>query len=204
VQAVLGSPALSVQAQPVGGAEGDKDHGKRSAIEMVAGRAMIKAKPLMGIEVNKRNSVAVFLVTLSLLPASGARAAERIQQLPSATEVFHLRSLCAKLGEQLSDENVIGSALTQDQVSHYDPKSNRCYVELSVRKINPKDANDDYINRTFYDGQTKEMLAFAKVEKGKRVGMIFDKQRGIADPSKNLGWDDASAYIDDKMSEDRN
>jgi hypothetical protein len=153
---------------------------------------------------NERKAVSVFLILVSLPCVSGSRAAERIQQLPSATEVFHLRSLCAKLGEQLSDENAIGSALTKDQVSRYDPKSNRCYVELSVRKISPKDAIDDYVNRTFYDGQTKEMLAFAKIEKGKKVGMIFDKQGSMADPSKNLGWDDASAYIDDKMRDDRN
>ena len=59
---------------------------------------------------NERNAVSVVLILVSFLCVSGSRAAERIQQLPSAAEVFHLRALCAKLGEQLSDENAIGSA----------------------------------------------------------------------------------------------
>jgi hypothetical protein len=134
---------------------------------------------------NKRRVAVVFLILVGFLSVSGAAvAAEQSDRLPSATEVFHLRSLCAKLGDQLFDETAIGSALTKDQLSHYDPKSNRCYVELTVQKISPKDANDNYVNRSIYDGQTKEILAFAKIEKGKRVGMIFDKQRRMADPGK--------------------
>ncbi len=151
---------------------------------------------------NERQAVSVFLI-LGITCVSSSRAAERSQQIPTATEVFQLRSLCVKLGEQLFDEMAIGSALTKEQVSHYDPKSNRCYVELTVHKISPKDANDDYINRTVYDGQTKDLLAFAKIERGTRVGMIFDKQHGMADPGKSLGWDDASGYIDEKMLDDR-
>lgn len=132
---------------------------------------------------------------------SVAIAAERSQQLPTATEVFQLRSLCAKLGEQQLEETFVGSANTKDQVSHYDPRSNRCYVELIVQAANPKRA-DEYINRTLYDGQTKELLAFAKIQKGQKVGMVFDRQHGIGD-LKNAGWDDASAYIDERMADDR-
>lgn len=143
------------------------------------------------------------IVVVCALTVSVGNSAERSYQLPTATEVFQLRSLCAKLGEQMEEETAIGSALTKDHVSHYDPKPNRCYVELNVRKISPKNTTDDYINRTIYDAQTKELLAFAKIEKGKKVGMIFDQERGTADPSKNLGWDDASAYIDEMMRDDR-
>jgi hypothetical protein len=51
---------------------------------------------------------------------------------PTATEIFNLRSKCAEFGEKIMNENIIGIALAQEQVSHYDPKSNRCYVELTV------------------------------------------------------------------------
>src|SRR4051812_35997829 len=92
----------------------------------------------------------VFLILAGFLCVLRAVAAEQSHRLPSATEVFQLRSLCAKLGEQLLDETTVGTALTKDQVSHYDPKSNRCYVELTVQKISPKGAND-YVNRNIYD-----------------------------------------------------
>ena len=41
---------------------------------------------------------------------------------PSATEIFNLRSQCAELGEKIMDGNIIGVALGQEQVSHYDPQ----------------------------------------------------------------------------------
>jgi hypothetical protein len=75
------------------------------------------------------------IVAVCGLTFSTGNTAERSSQLPTATEVFQLRSLCVKLGEQLLDETPVGSALTEDQVSHYDPKSNRCYVELTVNLL---------------------------------------------------------------------
>jgi len=57
---------------------------------------------------------------LLVLAVSIAQAAEP----PTATEV------CAELGEKIMEENDIGMALSQ--VSRYDPRINRCYVELIV------------------------------------------------------------------------
>lgn len=51
---------------------------------------------------------------------------------PTAAEVFNLRSKCAELGQKILDGNLTGPALTQSQVSHYDPETNRCYVRLDV------------------------------------------------------------------------
>src|SRR5690348_10559664 len=51
---------------------------------------------------------------------------------PTATEVFNLRSQCAELGEKIMKNTVIGDALKKDQVSHYEPQTNRCYVQLTV------------------------------------------------------------------------
>ena len=125
---------------------------------------------------------------------------ERTFQRPTATEVFRLRSVCAELGERILQSNVIGSALYQQQVSHYDERTNRCYVELTVQNAQSPDL---YINRNLFDGQTKELLAFARIEKGQKVGMVFDRQHVIKYNLKNAGWDDASEYIDERMIEDR-
>lgn len=51
----------------------------------------------------------------------------------TATEVFQLRLASAELGQAILANNFIGTALTQDQVSHYIPRTNRCYVELTVQ-----------------------------------------------------------------------
>lgn len=58
-------------------------------------------------------------------------------------------------------ENIIGPALTQEQVTHYNPKDNRCYVRLYVHTADlttPRDhfESDGYL----YDGQSNEMLAY--------------------------------------------
>jgi hypothetical protein len=147
-------------------------------------------------------SILVPFVSGPLIGPFAATAAEQGFLPPTAAEVFQLRSLCARLGQTILEGNVIGSALAQEQVSHYDPRTNRCYVELTVHTADLR-RSDDYVNRVLYDGQTEEMLAFTKIEKGnKKAGMVFDKQHGIGD-LKNAGWDDASAYIDKMMADDR-
>jgi hypothetical protein len=47
---------------------------------------------------------------------------------PTATEVFHLRSECAELGEKLLLK--LYDSVYYDQESHYNPQTNRCYVEV--------------------------------------------------------------------------
>ena len=45
--------------------------------------------------------------------------------------MFRLRSECAKLGEKILAENPSGNDnFIDSQVSHYNPLTNRCYVEL--------------------------------------------------------------------------
>jgi hypothetical protein len=127
-------------------------------------------------------------------------AQQRAFQLPTATEVFNLRSKCTALGEKIMEENLIGSALTQSQVSHYNPQTNRCYVELTVQTADLQKAN--YYSRSLFDGQTKEMLAFARVEKGIESGIVYDRQNKPA-PLTNEGWVEASNYMDQMMADDR-
>jgi hypothetical protein len=93
---------------------------------------------------------------------------------PTATEIFHLRSECAALGRKLLNENVRGPALTQTQISRYNPLTNRCYVELTVQ-TGDKRKGMAHFTDTLYDGQTVEMLAFTKIENEQKSGMVFDR-----------------------------
>jgi hypothetical protein len=132
---------------------------------------------------------------------SAPHLAERTNQLPTATEVFDLRSRCVALGEKIMENNAIGSALTQWQNSHYNPVINRCHVELIVQSANK---SIPYQSQTMlYDGQTGELLATFQVkEDGVRFGMVYDRHHKTKSWD-NLGYDDARAYVDKLMEENR-
>jgi hypothetical protein len=55
-----------------------------------------------------------------------------------------------------------------------------------------------YYHRVLFDGRTKEMLAFTKIEKGKKGGLVYDRQHQSGSLS-NAGWDDATEYIDEMI-----
>lgn len=112
---------------------------------------------------------------------------------PSATESFNLRSNCAELGQKILNGNIIGIALNQEQVSHYDPRSNRCYVALSVHTADL--THVDYVARYLYDGQTGEMLGWSEIKKGVKDGFMFS--------SGADGFDAANAEINARMIDDR-
>ena len=123
---------------------------------------------------------------------------------PTATEVFHLRSECATLGEKILEDSPVGSALSQSQVSHYDPQTNRCYVELTVQTADAQAPVSDYLGRRYlYDGQTRELLAFAEIigtpSEGEKRGMVF------AETGENIdnGYEPACLFIDKMMADDR-
>jgi len=80
---------------------------------------------------------------------------------PSATELFDLQSKCTVIGQKIMEDNLIGNALTQEQVSHYNPKDNRCYVRLTVHTANLAQPREKYTEEdSLYDGQVGEMLAY--------------------------------------------
>jgi len=118
------------------------------------------------------------------------------QRPPTATEVFLLRSECAEFGVKIMNDNIIGISLTQAQVSHYNPQTNRCYVELTVQSanLNTVDTKSEYFATYLFYGQTKEMLASTKIEKGTKSGTVFKKVI--------YGFDEVSAYIDEMMKDE--
>lgn len=121
----------------------------------------------------------------------------RLVALPTATEVFSLRSKCSELGDKILENNFVGNALTQEVKSHYNPETNRCYVELDVHAADLSQYEEHPISRYLFDGQTKDMLASSKREKGRNSGSIYDPDDIMA------GYDKANAMIDSLMADDR-
>src|SRR5262249_19590781 len=116
---------------------------------------------------------------------------------PTATEVFELRSKCAALAEKLRGQYPVGIALTQDGVSHYDPKTNRCYVELSAQPADLSKTGETY-SRSVFDGQTGEMLAHVHKEKdGRLSAYVKDNVANVTD------YYAALAKIESLMADDR-
>jgi len=140
-------------------------------------------------------------VAVCVLVASGATAADRVHENPRAAEEVRLRSACAASGEQILASNFIRSVVYQEQFTRYSPKTNRCYVEMRVQTIDP-DKQSDRFAQYLYDGQTKEMLAFAQIQNGKKSGKVFDLHHRTTS-FENGGWDDASEYIYAMMADDR-
>jgi uncharacterized protein YfcZ (UPF0381/DUF406 family) len=138
-------------------------------------------------------------------PATNTQAAPT----PTAEEVFHLRSECARLAEKMleSKNNVIGSESIWSQSSHYNPQTNRCYVEIASQTANENDpyfqASDD-----LYDGQTGEHLA-RFISQGKNCPAEPCRTTGTVDDvhhQRIAGFNyaqDAEEYIYDMMYDPR-
>ena len=138
---------------------------------------------------------------LSLLLLIGKSEAKSAFLPPTATEIFHLRSECAALAGKILNSSIIGPALYKSQISHYDPLTNRCYVEITIQSADTTRPPHD-LSQYLYDGQTGEMLAAAQIEEGKRWGMVYDWKHQTTTLT-NAGWDDAIRYINTMMADDR-
>jgi hypothetical protein len=119
---------------------------------------------------------------------------------PTASEVFNLRSECAKLGDKLHEANIIGPALRDDALSRYDPNTNRCYVEITVHTAD-LDAPNPYHATYLYDGQTRELLAAATIKNDQKSGIVYV----VPPPGRtdDGGFGFAVEYIRSKMDDDR-
>ncbi len=129
------------------------------------------------------------------------QTSQQAYNLPTATEVFRLRSECVVLGQKTLDSNTIGSVLTQSQISHYNPATNRCYVQLTVQSAN---LSGDYFSNYLFDGQTGDLLASATKEKGKNDrGVILSgpAETNKPDPSEGV-FAATNDYINEVMKDD--
>jgi hypothetical protein len=137
---------------------------------------------------------------VNVLVGTGATAADRLHQTPT-TEDVQLRAACAARAEQILEGNFIRSAVYQEQFSRYSASTNRCFVEMRVQ-TGDLNENSDRFAQYLYDGQTREMLAFAQIQNGKKSGKVFDLHHRTTS-FENAGWDDASEYIYTMMADDR-
>lgn len=127
-------------------------------------------------------------------PAPKPVADESPYQKPTATEVFNLRSRCAELGDQIWKDHMMKSSLDQTHLVHYEPKTNRCYVELRIYLAHDGLGSADLKGRTLYDGQTREVLAF--------VHSRMDKQEAWSWDGIDV-FDTINRRIDSLMGEDK-
>ena len=142
------------------------------------------------------------VILMSVALWTPAMAQQGDFRLPTATEVFNLRSRCAELGQKILEGMVRGNnEAIISQASRYDARTNRCYVDLIVRTIDPTKPPNLFHRYLFY-GQTKEILAEASIYNDRKQGQVLDKQHNPTSSTDN-GWDDARQYIDQMMAEDR-
>jgi hypothetical protein len=154
------------------------------------------------------NAIRLFALSVLLFFSSCQKSSAPIPPVdapsfrsPTATEVFNLRSKCAELGEKILKNTVIGDALKKDQLSHYEPKTNRCYVQLTVWNADLAQ-RDEYFQQYLFDGQTGQVLAAIRREKGVRSGDISIDPSPLNGNSDEL-YLDASIFISKMMADDR-
>jgi hypothetical protein len=95
---------------------------------------------------------------------------------PSAAELFELESKCSAMGQKVLENNWIGSALTQSQLSHYNSADNRCYVLLNVHTQDLGTPLDQFISDSFLDdGQTGDILATRYCKGNKCTANVLDE-----------------------------
>lgn len=119
----------------------------------------------------------------------------------SASEVFNLRTRCAEIAEKMVNDDAHGAAVSITGTSHYNPKTNRCYVLLDSSGVDdPVKLNHQYL----FDGQTKDMLAFSGTANGKQTGTVFADWKRSDPNERNLTpFEQAGDYIREQMSDDR-
>jgi hypothetical protein len=83
---------------------------------------------------------------------------------PTAEQAYRLQDDCTRRGEVVLRGNLIGSALTQEEVPRYNSLTNRCYVRLDVHAADLRKSQDMDYSIYLYDGQTNELLAYVRTE----------------------------------------
>jgi hypothetical protein len=149
------------------------------------------------------------------------------QPTPTATEEFNLRIKCKQMADEKAESmterpltNAEGASLglkpadvafmnkqvelrmanviMSSHASNYDPKRKRCYVEIVKQWKDGHNFDFEQYVREIYDGQTNDLLGYVRINMGVKIGVVYDPEHQRA-PENNLGFDDANAYMDEKM-----
>ncbi len=103
------------------------------------------------------------------------------------------------------EDNFIGSALAQEQLSHYSPESNHCYVKLDVHTADLSAPREKYQQTSYlFDGQTHEMLATASLKGSEKTAHVFAESlmKFVSNPVFPT-YEETNALIQKFVTEDR-
>lgn len=148
-------------------------------------------------------AVAIALTGCGKSQSKPAAEPQRYSKLPTATEIFNLRTKCAQLAQQLDQRLPYGANWVRVTSSNYNASNNRCYVTLT--DMNEKSGA---VSNNLYDGQTGELLAYAKHDgpasrPTRQVGQIFidSKIDTVSDCHEggDCGFAKVNAFIDERM-----
>lgn len=131
---------------------------------------------------------------------------------PTATEVFHLRSECQKIVEELSSNPFTGSAWSTRVTSNYNTEDGHCYMMVeSTESGEGSKAGMSCAAYSLYDAQTDDMKAHAETGTGcPDIGppphKYIEQRNGMVSASeKSCLWDEdhrfgcVMDYINKKM-----
>src|SRR5262249_10806548 len=146
-------------------------------------------------------SVIVVLLPLVLI-VCGA------QTPPTATEAFNLRIRCKQMADQKAGDAAATNAALKWEIvqssgsSRYDATNNRCYI-LIYHHIR-KPGYEKVVSQLF-DAQVDDLLADARIENGKKSGVIFVPRSlfSVSPPSDEARYDAAIRYMNELMADPR-
>jgi hypothetical protein len=182
---------------------------------------------------------AIALVSIALIEGYAQTPASKPCG-PTAMEVFHLTTECGRLAKQVNEEHdesfrelsLAGGkvpTLSQDYESHYDARTNRCYVEITVTpdaavfaakglfeaagpnsrelKRYTKAAeevdqmvSDGWMNRLLFDGQTgKQLIGALALGKNKKPICLMNIDGKYYDPQSFATYSIAISKIEELM-----
>ena len=127
-----------------------------------------------------------------------------------AAEASNMRIQCKKMADEKAERLWLLNPYLRQQPevirrlanAKYDAKNDRCYIEIFDHHKAGGQRVFDLQQRQIYDAQKDDLLAFAKIQKGKKVGMVFDPTHRST-MGNDLGWQDANSYIDRMMADPR-
>jgi hypothetical protein len=163
-----------------------------------------------------RRVSALSVAAAALLAATSAFAGEKVQQPPTATELWQFRSACIELGQKIvKDTQHLHLTDSVEMSSRYDPATGHCYVLTTVMRVDDRYGHKGDTSVALWDGQTGRILAsihrpivgewLGNVDDPQHVSPTLDKfdDDAAVKAFKKKKYEDAESYINRLMSEDR-
>lgn len=136
----------------------------------------------------------IFTILILIFAATSARA-----QM-SQKDLFELRGVCIDLGKKqeakdaqwdLDNPNMVNHQIRRSYSTHYNQKTNRCYVYKLLETFSPDFKTKTGVGGQLLDGQDSSLLygwyhSTAKTADGEWLESNGWDYSGI--PFKNLGW----------------